>query len=264
MKLEIILRTHDRGNVHKDWRERFFKGSKSDLILGCLQSLINSCKQVKGHEIKIKVLDDNSTSETVRAINNKLYDSGIPYSFVGLVGKGYNYSAHQQFLECRDSKADIVYSVEDDYLHHPNAIREMLDSYILFKSKLPEKEILMYPYDTPEEYNPPNRMDIIVHGSARHWRTGVYTTNVMMTSPQLFKDHWERFETLATKYNGNYLEPRTEHYDEGNTIWPIWSNGINGLATRFNPIPSLALHMQFNEQIDPFIDWEDWWSKYTK
>ena len=46
MKLEIILRTHDQSNIHKD-RERYCNMSKKDLILGCLQSLINSSNLVK-------------------------------------------------------------------------------------------------------------------------------------------------------------------------------------------------------------------------
>jgi hypothetical protein len=77
----------------------------------------------------------------------------------------------------------------------------------------------------------------------------------------IFKTFWDQFEILALKYNGDYLNPREEHYEEANTIHRIWNNGP---AIRFNPIPSLALHMQFDPQRDPFIDWKKWWSEYTK
>jgi hypothetical protein len=83
----------------------------------------------------------------------------------------------------------------------------------------------------------------------------------MMTTPKMFRDNWELFETLALKYNGDYLNPRAEHYEESNTIWQIWQNNK---AIRFNPIPSLALHMQFEQQKDPFINWQQWWKDYTK
>jgi len=33
---------------------------------------------------------------------------------------------------------------------------------------------------------------------------------------------------------------------------------------RFNPIPSLALHMQFDAQWDPFIEWKQWWKDYAE
>jgi hypothetical protein len=162
---------------------------------------------------------------------------------------------------CRDSKANLVYSVEDDYLHAPTAIEEMVASYELFSDRLKRTDIVIYPFDEPSEYNPPSRNDFIVHGSHRHWRTGVFTTNVIMTTPKLFKDNWNLFEVLALKYNGDYLNPRTEHYEESNTIWKIWQNNQ---AVRFNPIPSLALHLQFEQQLDPFIDWKKWWDEYTK
>jgi hypothetical protein len=259
MKLHIILRTHDQSNVHKDWRVRYCNMTKIELIKGCYKSLVNSIRQTTGHDIVLTILDDHSSKDFIDFIYSS--SEGINYELIELKEPGYNYSAHQQWLMCRDSEADLVYSVEDDFLHCPSAIQEMLDSYILFEQRLKRSNIVIYPFDEPSEYNPPSRTDFIVHGSARHWRTGIFTTNVMMTTPQLFKDNWELFEVLALKYNGNYLEPRTEHYEESNTIWKIWQSGK---AIRFNPIPSLALHMGFDQQKDPFINWQQWWSEYTK
>ena len=261
MQVEVFLRTCDRTNVHTDWRVRYHNIPKSQLTLGCTQSLITSINHCQQHEIKLTVLDDHSSEETVAALISMLDDSGISYEFVPLEQIGYNYSAHQQWLRCRDSHANLVYSVEDDYLHCPSAIHEMTASFELFCDRLKRNDIVLYPFDEPSEYNPPARPDFVVHGSHRHWRTGIFTTNVMMTTPQLFQQHWELFEVLALKYNGDYLKPRTEHYEESNTIWTIWQNNR---AVRFSPIPSLALHMQFEQQQDPFIDWQQWWEQYTK
>lgn len=258
--LDVILRTCDGQNVHADWRVRYHGIEKSDLIVGCLRSLVRSIKNVRETKVSLTILDDHSTPDTLARIKDAvkdLEDSNV----ISLEENGYNNSAHRQWLMCRDSKADLVYSVEDDYLHYPSAIQEMLDSHQIFCNRLKRNDIVIYPFDEPSEYDPPNRTDFIVHGSARHWRTGVFTTNVMMTSPQLFRDNWELFETLALKYNGDYLNPRTEHYEESNTIWKIWQSNR---AIRFNPIPSLALHMQFEQQRDPFIDWQEWWKDYTQ
>jgi hypothetical protein len=258
-RLEIILRTCDVQNVHTDWRVRYCDMPKKELIIGCVKSLIKSCNGIDG--IKITVLDDHSSGELKENLKLMLNESKILYEFIELQEKGYNYSGYQQFLRCKDSDYTLVYSVEDDYLHCDTAIQEMLDSYKIFVERIKNPQIILYPFDNPEEYNPPNRQDFIVHGSNRHWRTGIYTTQVMMTTPQLFKNHWELFETLSLKYNGDYLNPRVEHYEESNTIWKIWTE--RG-AIRFNPIPSLALHLQFNEQKEPFIDWKLWWSKYAQ
>ena len=261
MKLvEVILRTCDKRNVHTDWRVRYVNMPKKDIILGCLKSLKNACLEIDG--LKLTILDDHSTDETVNSIHEILNKSTINYEFISLKENGYNHSAHQQFLRCRDSEYEFVYSAEDDYLHVPSAISEMIDSFRIFKEKIPNSEIVLYPFDTPEVYHPPKRKDFIVHGSKRHWRTGDYTTNVIFTNPKIFKEYWTLFEILALKYNGDYLSPRTEHYDEENTIQKIWQDGQKTI--RFNPIPSLALHLQFDNQIDPYIDWKQWWDDYAK
>jgi glycosyltransferase involved in cell wall biosynthesis len=258
--LDIILRTCDITNVHNDWRKRYHGIGKNKLVIGCLQSLVNSIKNTSDIDISLTVLDDHSTHETVCEIE-KILSSIKNTRFVQLTERGYNNSAYQQWLLCKNSTSDLVYSVEDDYLHCPSAIQEMVDSFYLFCERLERKEVVIYPFDEPTEYNPPKEKSFVVHGSHRHWRTGFYTTNVLMTRPSIFIEHWNLFETLALKYNGDYLNPRVEHFDESNTIEKIWRSGR---AIRFSPIPSLALHMQFDPQKDPYINWENWWNEYTK
>jgi glycosyltransferase involved in cell wall biosynthesis len=258
MRLDVVLRTCDRTNVHVDWRKRYHGLEKTELIRGCVQSLVNSIANCKKADIYLKILDDHSSDQTLEMLRN--ITKKVNVEIISLEKEGYNNSAHQQWLLCRDSEADLFYSIEDDYLHCPTAIQEMVDSYVLFRDRLKRDNIVLYPFDEPSEYNPPNRTDFIVHGSNRHWRTGIFTTCVLMSTPKLLQDHWDLFEVLALKYNGDYLNPREEHYEESNTIWKIWSSGK---AIRFNPIPSLALHMQFEQQQDPFIDWKQWWKDYT-
>ena len=261
--IHVILRTCDRCNVHVDWRVRFCDMPKIDLIKGCYQSLLNTIAAVTNHHIKLTVLDDHSSDELKNHI--KQVSAHLPdFEFVELPEYGYNYSALKQFELCRDTQADLVYSVEDDYLHQLSALQEMIDSYYLFAAKLEKTAIVLYPFDAPEEYDPPKHTCFVVHGSARHWRTGEFTTNVMFAPPEIFRDNWQPFEFLAKHYNGDYLTPLPEgtiRWGEENTIWNIWNSGR---ATRFNPVPSLALHLQFDKQIDPFIDWKKWWDEYTK
>jgi hypothetical protein len=154
-----------------------------------------------------------------------------------------------------------VYSVEDDYLHCPSAFTEMIDNYQLFRHNTGyAKDIAIFPFDQPDDYVPPwMELCRLVHGTKRHWKTGSWTTHTMMTTPGVFQKHWPIFERLASKYNP--LPPEgQEGVHEGNTIVDIWRNH----AIRFSPIPSLALHMQFDTQIDPYINWQQWWADYTK
>ena len=67
MRLEIILRTCDRGNISKF--PRFISVSKAELLLGCVTSLVNASNQVLNHKIHFKILDDNSSQETLNQLH---------------------------------------------------------------------------------------------------------------------------------------------------------------------------------------------------
>lgn len=259
MKIDIVLRTCDRGNVHTDWRVRYCQQPKNLLLLGCLRSLVRSCNQLINHTPTITVLDDHSSAKTVNEIKSILSECGFNTKFVALEQRGYNNSCYQQYSYCRDSTADVVYAVEDDYLHLPSALQEMCDTYNIFRGRMPDSDLAIYPFDDPVHYKFPFT-SFLVHGSARHWRKNFYTTGVFMVSPSLIKKHWNLFEAFALKYNGNYLESRKEHIDEANTLNKIWENE----AVLFSPVPSVALHMQFDDQRDPNINWVQWWIDYAQ
>ena len=257
--LDIIIRTHDKSNISKF--PRFISVSKKELIEGCITSLINSANQCK-NKINIIVLDDHSSQEFLHNLHNILKTSRHSIKIISLEEGGPNQSALSQFEYCKNSTADLVYSVEDDYLHSPSALYEMLSEYDYLSSKynLPQP-LCIFPWDEPENYEPKhNTPELIMRGQYRHWKTGLGTTFTMMTSPKVFQDHWKLFEKLATEYkewDGTGNKNDTIH--EGNTISYIWSKHI----IRINPIPSLVLHMQSSLQEDSYIDWKYWWNTYT-
>jgi hypothetical protein len=262
MKLEIILRIHDGQNIHGD-KPRYIDIPKKDLILGCLSSLINSANIVTNAEISFIVLNDHCTADCISKVHKIFSHSNHSYQLIDLEVKGFNNSGLKQFECCKNSTADLVYSVEDDYLHCTEAIREMLFTYGYLKSYYHlQKELCIFPFDNPEDYIPhqmyPGR---VFRTPTRHWKEGIWTTFTMMTTPQVFCDHWEVFEKLALKYKPFVLgeDPNTL-VDEGNTIGNIWKNDV----IRVNPIPSLALHIQFEGQRDPHINHLSWWNKYSK
>lgn len=262
MKLHIVIRTHDGKNIHGD-KPRYIDVPKKDLIIGCLSSLINSCNLVKGHSIHFTILDDHSSSATIQELKYIFKYSQHSWELIHLKEKGFNHSGYIQFLTCRNSDADLVYSVEDDYLHCENAILEMLETYQYLKSYYHlEKELCIYPFDNKEDYEymrtVPGR---VFRTPQRHWKEGIWTTFTMMTTPQVFQEHWETFEKLALEYRTwNGIDHIDELIHEGNTISDIWEKYV----IRVNPIPSLALHIQFQAQRDPHLNHHWWWDKYSK
>lgn len=261
MRLEIILRTCDRNSISKF--PRFITVSKPELLLGCVKSLINAANHVLSHKIHFKILDDNSSQQTLEQLYFLFCQSKHSYEFMKLDEAGHHYTALKQFELCRDSNADLVYSIEDDYLHCPNALKEALDEFIFLRQKYPiEKPLCLFLWDSPEDYEAKHLSpELIMRGKFRHWRTGWFTTYSFITSPMIFRTYWNLFETLATQYkewDGTGDKNDTIH--EGNTICKIWETDV----MRINPISSLTLHMQGRLEEDPYIDWRHWWKHYTK
>jgi hypothetical protein len=147
----------------------------------------------------------------------------------------------------------LVYFVEDDYLHYPSAIEEMVDSYLTFKRNV-GMEVAIHPFDDPDNYKVKYIEECrIVFGKNRRWRTNRYTTFTFLCNPDIVRKHWSKFYTLATEYLTEWGENNNIH--EGTTINSIWRTDV----MLFTPIPSLALHLQYEEQMDPYLNWKELW-----
>jgi hypothetical protein len=265
MKLHIVIRTHDGKNIHGQ-RKRYIPVSKTELVIGCVSSLVNSANQVSNHSIHFTILDDHSTEELINSLKNIFSQSIHSWELIHLEERGFNYSALKQFEYCRNSIADLIYSVEDDYLHSPSAIEEMIDAYKSLKKKYDLNEICVFPYDTPQEYDfNLKEKFLITREKNRHWKSSTWTTQTFMTSPKVFQDYWEHFEVLAKEFK---VVPR-KHKGKINDEEIIWEDTTIGNIWRtevpvFHPISSLALHIQFEKERDPYINHLEWWNKYTK
>lgn len=253
MKLDIIVRTHSRGNVHKatEWGERYVGAPKSEVMLRCVNSLIQSVNSAEA-DIRVWALDDSSEETSLNTLRTILQKCRYPAECIQLPPEkcGVQGSALAQFDAGRQYGREVVYFVEDDYLHTPSAIQEMIDMYALGKKNTNGKEVALFPCDYPDRYQTGSiKPTFIVYGNRRHWRTIQESTNTCMLGHTLLIEHWHLFETLAKNYQ---LDPTVT---EENTINKIWRER----AVLFSPIPSLALHLQFEQHKDPYIDWKSWW-----
>lgn len=264
-KLHIVLRTHDGKNIHGK-KLRYINVSKKELIVGCVSSLVNSANLAKNCKIKFTVLDDHSSKELLNSLHDIFSYSIHPYTITSLSESGFNHSAYMQFKTCRDSDSDLIYSVEDDYLHCPSAIGEMLSSHESISKKFGLDQICIFPFDTPQEYDFNLREKFfVVREKFRHWKSSSWTTQTFLTSPKVLKEHWGHFEKLALEFK---VVPRhlkhilnwDEIIWEDTTICNVWRDYV----PVFHPIPSLALHVQYEKEMDVYIDHEYWWNNFTK
>jgi len=254
--LDVVIRTHDKREIHVSKEPRYCNTDKTTLILKSIRSLVDSCNNTD-YDITYWWYDDHSSPQTIDEIHNIFKTANHPYNYIPLEEEGWNASGLAQFERGRDSNADLVYFVEDDYLHYPTAIDEMVDAYYTFRENL-GTEIAIHPFDDPDNYLPkwiePCR---IVYGKGRRWRTNYYSTFTFMCNPQVVKRYWSLFYTMATEYGTLWGEMNNVH--EGTMVNKIWREDV----VLFTPIPSVALHIQYEAQKDPYLDWKELWESIT-
>lgn len=252
MQLDIVLQTCTQ-KTNQDG-ERYCKASKAEVTRRCFNSLvktINSC-DVPDLNIYLTVIDDHSDEETFIEIcesSKKLRHVAAHFSPLKTTG------IMESILTCyeygRDHGKELVYFAQDDYMFELSAIKEMVEAYYYFRYKLGGREVGIYPFNDPYRYYISNNIELtrVVHGPGRHWRLNYMTASCFMVNHLVIKQNWDLFEAMG----------KSEQHDrtmEDRTINQLWQKRNYQL---FTPIPSLALHMQFESEKDPYINWEKMW-----
>ena len=262
MNVLIILQTHNKGdnqhylklNEHK----RYCGASKSEIQRRCTLSLIESVNYAKelflDYNFELVVYDDHSDELAIQELKNNLNIATFKTEFISLETHGIMPSILKCYEHGRDYGKEIVYFAQDDYLYEQSAIYEMI-STLIFTSEQLQNYTSIYPFNDPYRYNPTNVgvQSHIILGEKRYWRTQTGTASCFMTHVHLIKKEWDLFEAMGKHAVDNKME------DE--TINKLWNERGYYL---FVPIPSVALHMQYESEKDPFINWKEWWDKYDR
>lgn len=256
MDLLVVLRTCDRQDVHPERGPRFIDCTKQELIKRCFLSLLKSiCNAKHLANIDLHIIDDGSSEETIKFLTKNALDYNENCSIETLDTSGFNASALRQFEVCRDRTKQWVYCVEDDYLHHPEAITQMLLMAERFQQITGQSTVAIRPDDCPFTYsaNNPNarKPTLLLLGEDRHWRTQHAAHNTIFSTADLFRDYWHLFASLASYY-------KKVAVDEDKTINLIWDR-----VPLFSPIPGLAIHISQNNK-PPFTDYNTLWESLAQ
>tara|TARA_R110000796_G_scaffold180552_3_gene297127 strand:+ start:543 stop:1295 length:753 start_codon:yes stop_codon:yes gene_type:complete len=237
MQLDIILRTHDQKSVHY----RSIEYAKKDITQTCANSLYKAIDGID--EVNLITVDDHSSAETVSMLRNVTH----------LEGTGNNASLAKVFELAADSKADLVYLVEDDYLHYSNAITEMLLTYNKFAEKSNTKDICLSLVDCPANYHGMSytgggtgrdgSIARIVGGVNYPWRTVTHTGGTFCTTPNVINKYWGAFDDLVQHW------PNVTENDSWNKIWE------QHIIT-FSPLRPLAYHLS---EVHPYYPYDELW-----
>ena len=153
----------------------------------------------------------------------------------------------QSFELGKNHGEDLIFFVEDDYLHFEPMMEEMIASYERIASQF-DKEIFMCPTDYPYLYNNNEKTNILI-GSKRHWRTTNQTLCTFLTSKTLINKYWDNFKKTCENRNDPFEKYLNEIYKQEICI---------------SPIKSLSLHLtnvNSSYGLSPFINYKELWDE---
>ena len=268
--LDIIVRTCASVNMLTQNKTRLFEEQKIEYTLRTIRSLLYSVNfdtQLKKLKINFKIIDHNSTEENLKKIGDVFKKFNTDYKIINLdVSKFKDQidktnqrgetvtsnqmsnmaNIHQSLLEAKKSE-DLIYFVEDDYLHKRNSIKEMIFTYERISSQI-NSEIIICPADYPYLYAKTEAtLNFLGHKS--HWRKVGETLCTFLTSKQIIEKYWDKYVSMCQREHAPFEKPMHEIYEKELCI---------------SPIPSLAVHFTNINSIfglSPNMDWKKIWDE---
>ena len=260
----IIVRVNTEIEIWDQSKKRLFEHPKIEYTIRSINSLKNSIKfcQNKYPNLKIKtiIIDDHSKEENLHKIKKLINGENI--EIISLEHKKYESIIKKQktketfsnltsllksFEIAKDQGKDLIFFVEDDYLHFEPMLEEMVASYERIASQI-GKDIFMCPSDYPYLYMNNEKTNILI-GNKRHWRTINKTLCTFMTSNNLLNRYWENFYKNCLDRHDPFEKYINEIYKKEFCI---------------SPLKSLSLHLtnvNSSYGLSPFIDYKKIWDE---
>ena len=270
--LTVIFRSCTSVNMLTQNKKRLFDENKSEYTFRSLNSIIKSLNQAKAAlpkiEFDIIVIDHNSEKNDIEQMKKQLDKSNLKNSIILLnVNEFVNNiksinaknekvtenqisnmsNIHKSLLVAKDQCNDLVYFVEDDYLHQLDSIYEMIFTYERISSQM-NRELFICPTDYPYLYTKVDTTNIFL-GSSKHWRKVEETLCTFLTSKIILQKYWKKFISMC----------QFEHYPFEQPLHDIYKSEYC-----LSPIPSLALHCTNINSVfglSPNMNWKKIWEE---
>ena len=262
----IIFRTNTDVEIWDQNKRRLYEQPKIEYSLRALNSLIKSVNfsKTKYPNIKFKtiIVDDKSKEENLNKLKKLMDGSGLDISITPLNHDKYKDTIKQQkndqtfsnlasllqsFELGKEYGEDLIFFVEDDYLHFEPMMEEMIASYERIASQI-NKDVFMCPADYPYLYMNNEKTNILI-GNKRHWRTINQTLCTFLTTKSLLDKYWDNFYNTCLDRNDPFEKHLNEIYTKEFCI---------------SPLKSLSLHLtnvNSSYGLSPFIDYKKLWEE---
>ena len=260
----IILRMNTDIQIWDQNRKRLFEYPKIEYTKRSINSLIKSINFLKNKHsninVKTIIVDDNSSISNLNIIKKLIDGNNMEIinldilKYQNIISKQKNKetfanlaSLLQSFEIGKNAGKDLIYFIEDDYLHFETMLEEMVSSYERIASQI-NKDIFMCPSDYPYLYMDNTKTNILI-GNKRHWRTIDKTLCTFLTTKNLLDRYWDNFYK-------NCLE-RHDPFEK-------YLNEIYSKEICISPLKSLSIHLtNINSSygLSPFIDYKKLWEE---
>ena len=276
--LTIIIRSYTFGDFNDDKvlldqnKKRIFELPKIEYTLRTIKSVIHSCEEslrfFKELDINIIVTDDKSNDQNLKKISDLLENTKIQTKIINLKDNEFDGQINQKDINgnqisknmisnmrnilksieiSEKNNSDLIYFLEDDYVHTKNAITEMLFTYEKLSSQL-NCDLFLCPADYPYLYS--NISDTkIFFGNRIHWRTVKESLITFMTSKKMITKYLEDLKTMG----------QLRHHPMEYKLHSIYEKEYC-----LSPIPSLAMHATNINSIygiPPNFNWKKIWDE---
>ena len=260
----IIFRMNTDIEIWDQNRKRLFEFPKIEYSKRALNSLIKSTRFLKNKyptiNVKIVIIDDNSKAENLLHFKDLINQNDI--DLINLEYSKYENKVLKQknketfanlasLLQCfeigKEKGKDLIFFVEDDYLHFEEMLFEMISSYERIASQV-NKDIFMCPSDYPYLYMNNEKTNVLI-GNKRHWRTINKTLCTFMTSKNMLEKYWDKFYKNCVDRHNPFEKYLNEIYLKEICI---------------SPIKTLSIHLtniNSGYGLSPFIDYKKIWEE---
>ena len=265
-ELLIIFRTNMNVIIWDQNKKRIFEKEKVEYAKRSLNSIIRSIKVLidlfPNIKLKLTIVDNGSKTSDLDQLRELLLNEDIKFNFINhdtTVHKSIiktqknseTFSNLSSLLKCIEiGKAegkDLIYFVEDDYIHFKSSLEEMVSTYERISSQL-QKEIFICPTDYPYLYMSNEKTNVLI-GSKRHWRTINKSLCTFMTSKFFIDKYWDNLYQTCLDRNDPFEKYLNQIYEKEICISPIKSLSIH--ITNINSSYGLS----------PFIDYKSLWEE---
>ena len=263
----VILRTFTNENkLLSQNKKRLFEKNKKEYTFRSLNSICKNIKlakkEFKNLNFFIKIIDDNSKKDVLKVFKKICNHKNVSYEISNLhLGKykekmkfqnnkrmlAHNAHIFQSKEFALRSNYDLLYFVEDDYIHENNALIETIYTYQKFSSQLNE-EVILCPADYPYLYVDIEYTKNLI-GFQKHWRQVNQSLCTYLISKKTLKKYWSHYQDMFLNNYDPYEKPLNRLYKK---------------IKCFSPMPSLALHLTNVNSIyglSPLKDWIKLWKK---